>query len=205
MRSPKRRLEHEAMDSSGWKFDLCFGSHQPRLGDFPHIISKNDQPDKTLKIIATAVNGPVGIWGDEPRTGDKGAIFIAPSDGKMISSFSLWKEPANQEYALNPSRFGRSYGFRMYIAADTSAAVLEHIDDTQIDRDYYPNIERVCGWLNDLGWVYIELSDEAEYAIFSTSRQNASLFQEVTQALKTSLISVGSLVRKGTRFKWPDI
>lgn len=190
-----------------WKFDLCFGTRNPCLGHFPHLIIKKSQhDDKILQVIASTLGCPLGVWGDEPQVKADGQPYIAPEDGRVISDFVLWKLPRNQEFVLNPNVMGRSYGFRMHISTDTPPHVLERFyTEQRSNDDYYKLIEHVCGWINILNWVYIELSDETDYAIFVTSSQYQDLVRQVETAVTVLKVPTGKLVPNEGHFLWPDI
>lgn len=160
----------------------AFGSTDPPLTRLPHCIFFNQ--DHPVRIIAEVVKVPVGVWGDIWFVDAEGEYYLPPNDGHIIEDFKLWALPANQDYA---HQFEGSYGFTMVIPANTSPNVLRKTYDLAGENDgeyhYDTFIEGIAGLIPEIGWAYIPLEIQNDYAMFVTSQENAHIVQEVKRRL----------------------
>lgn len=187
---------------------IAFCSTNPSLTRFPHCIFYND--GYPTQIIADMLHVPVGVWGDRCLVDADGEPYLEPDDSRIIEEFELWTLPENQEYAR---RFtGKACGFTMVIAASTAVDILQDSYDFADDQDqefYYETyITRIAGLLPALGWAYIPLEHENEYAMFVTSKENSHYIAEfrrrLTDAGNTKFFDV-SVAKTEQRWNGPVI
>ena len=190
--------------------ETAFRSVNPRIGHFPHILSRSSE--LTLRALTSAVGVPLGLWGERPLIGEDGANYLEPPGGKIIEDFALWKLEANQRYLFQRATVGPDPTFKMFIAADTPANVLErtyeHFGESTSDSgdvpDFQDYINFVCDWIPDLHWAFIPLDGEVGWNIFAAALGAEPLVSKVKIELQKNQIHIARLAKSGERLAWSD-
>ena len=185
--------------------ELGFRSVNPRIGHFPHVLAKSG--DLTLRALASAVNVPMGLWGERPLFRGDGCNYLEPPNGKIIEDFALWKLEANQKYVFQRSTVGPNPTFKMFISANTPANVLErtyeHFDEASGDVPYFEDyVDFVCDWISDLRWVFIPLDGEIGWSIFAGAHDAAPLVSKVQTEFQRNQVPFARLRKGGNRLTW---
>lgn len=182
-------MTHEVPDprSSRALSDLClltaFRSTDPKLTRFPHCIFESGS--KPLEVIARVVGEPVGIWGNaKPAIDERGDAYLEPEDSRITDDFKLWAMDTNQIRAMDYG--GRLPSFIAAIPANTPVRMLDRMysaDHGSDEFEYDKCIVLLADWIEDLGWAYVPLEYEAEYAIFVVASRNQRLVARAEEAL----------------------
>ena len=185
-----------------------FHSLDPRIGHFPHLLVKSGLP--TVQVLGTALNAPMGLWGERPMFRADGSHYLEPTNGKVVEDFALWKFEANQEYLLQRANVGPDPVFKMFISANTPVEVMErtyeHFDKSAGDTGDVPYfgdyINFVCDWIPGLRWVLIPLDGHLGWSIFATALDESALVAKVRTEFKRKQIPLAHLADGVGRLAW---
>jgi hypothetical protein len=173
-------------DMRALQMRIAFRSTDPELTRYPHLICKHS--DGVIDQLEHVVTMPIGVWGTYLLADADGHAYVAPKDGRIVDDFKLWKLAANQDFVR---RGLFTTGFTMVIPANTPPSLLQKIyslkneDDQAYEYDVY--ITRIAELIGDIGWAYIPLEYEHDYAVFVASFDNRRLVEE----LRARLVNIG--------------
>jgi len=114
------------------------GETSPWCLDFPHLVFKSSA--LSLDAINTATNCKWGVWPTEPLYGENCQLYTGinhiPGCDYSPDTFGLWAHSSNQElvkdYVANPTE-----GFDVFLPLNTKVQILELLNQTEIDFDYW--------------------------------------------------------------------
>lgn len=192
--------------------DICmkvaFGRFDPPLAGRPHCIFIPSA--KRLRLIAKVAGCTLGLFGGKkPYFRPDGTPYLSP-DGGDEKDFVLWEVPGNQK-RLYDWYFCGTQNAPLIINTRTAPSVLLGLETIAKEdykgQDYYDYtyetfINRVAELVEELGFVYIPLEWEAEFAMFVTAHRHAAWVEQVRKEIGPAAFS---LVRDGDRWRWPSI
>lgn len=196
--------------------DVCvrvaFGRFDPLLPCYPHCIFV-PTPGR-LRIVANVVGCKIGLFGGiAPLARPDGTPYLPPDDG-VIDDFVFWEVPRNQDEVFRYD--GGAQNVPFLIDTRTPAVLLKRLNAFSTiryhgvdergrrygDYDYCDYIELIAAFVNDLGWVYIPLESEGEFAMFVTAPEKAEWVEQVRKEIGEAAFS---LIPDGNRWRWPPI
>jgi hypothetical protein len=189
---------------------LAFGSFNPPIARFPHVITKAELA--SLRAVLDTVGRLGGIFGDSPLVDRSGVPYLEPEDGHILNDFLLWELPENQRYLFDRGCYAKLDSFTAVIDTRTSADLVSilyslfssGISDTESIFFHDNCIERIARAIPALGWAYIPLSDETGYAMFVVAAEHDDWVASFESRLKEFGLIGFRLVSGHDRFHWPD-
>lgn len=162
---------------------LALGTLRPPIGQYPHIVCRNTPT--ALRQIIQVLNCSIGVWGDRPLVDSHGRPYVEPADSKVIDEFVLFELPQNQEYALRRQAYGK-HGFSVVISARTPPSVIDRMwrpFEGLDELPYYQGINQLPQWIDSLGWAYVPLEYEYDYALFVMAKAYTECLNSIRAAM----------------------
>jgi hypothetical protein len=157
----------------------AFGSRRPSLARFPHCVFRNT--DESFNVVRQTVGVPLGIWNVLPPFGDTPPID--PQGDHRRVSFAMWAEKSNQECLLRSRTIHNE--LCLITAADAPPQALQKIDEHPV-HDYYSYLEHLPLWLPELGWAWVGLEVEFEFALLVASHEKRDWLTQIHAALEAA-------------------
>jgi hypothetical protein len=180
------------------KLKDCFGSQEPRIATYPHLLLPRvgwSQPawaiDTLLNVVLRTAGG---VWGED--LAERDSESAAEMDGRLVRHFVDWEKPANQWKLFVHVAEGRSTDrFTAVLDTKVSLAVLERMARCEVNRDNMPvYINRMADWIDELGWAYFPLAYECPYAMLASNRERAAAVEEMEAILRNCHLGYARLV-----------
>ena len=163
---------------------VAFGSKDPELARFPHVIFPATHG--FVDIAMSAVNEPIAVWGSESPYASKDVW--ATEDSTEL--FYEWRCPESQKYAREFGAKGELQGFTMIIPLNTPRELISLMYKEMWNDSaeyWYPYcIQKIHVWINALRWAYIPLEYEAQFGMFVAGVGQEELVDRVRQAFTPS-------------------
>ena len=191
--------------SDAEKLDYCFGTREPRLAGYPHLIVPRSGWSSPGWFVDTILNVVMhtnaGVWG-EALADTEGQDLAEVDDARLVEGFARWERPPNQWKLFVHVAQGRSTD-RFTALVDTNAGVeiLRKMAASRTNRDDMPAyIDNMADWIDDLGWVYFPLAYECPAAMFAVSKEKAAVIDGTERILRNCSITYARLLRQSG--KW---
>jgi hypothetical protein len=177
---------------TGYDIDGAFGTDQPRVLEFPHVIVRRhgqNPPAWVLNhFLANIAKQPGGIWGREPLVDRRGRRYVEDLE-YSLDEFVAWEHPVNQWELFTHVSTGRdTERFTAVIAAATSIEVLRAMESRVSSEDgrQASAMEGMGDIIESLRWAYIPLFGECPWAMFLVARRDAPMIDELSTVLEAA-------------------
>ena len=195
--------------NSGQMMVACsFGSSEPRLASFSHIIFSSGL--KAKEALHLTLPGPLGIW-PHGQVVDAAGHQLGDLDSleEFVAAFSAWEHPKNQEIVWEYLGLKDSVPFSIFMRSDTSPDILlemyqeiERMDWDVLQYDAF--MELLSQWLDRIGWVVVPLEPEGEFTLMAVSESSVDLLVKVQMALEAAEVRYSPLVQlENGQYDWP--
>lgn len=173
----------------------AFGSLSPSIAAFPHRIVENTF--ENLTEWCKVVGASAAPWRIQPAFESNGDHFTRETYTPEM--LHVWQTRQNQIHL--PVMMNADLEFPLLVSARTSPSLLRKMWDHPV-RDYYSYIEHLAIWIEPLGWAYVPLECENEFALLVAGNAQKPWITEFACSFALRQKTIFELSPANDRFRW---